>query len=100
ERLVDSWGLVTKDEIWYLIAGTVRGQRTFRVDRILHAEPTGQPAERPDDFILASAWQQVVGEVEERRSRASAAILIEARFVPILHDRFGRQCRTGRQIHP
>src|SRR5499433_4339487 len=55
ERLVDPWGLVAKDEIWYLIAGTVRGQRTFRVDRILHAEPTGQPAERPDGFTLASA---------------------------------------------
>src|SRR5262245_44889213 len=33
ERLVDASGLVDKDEIWYLIGGTVRGQRTFRVHR-------------------------------------------------------------------
>lgn len=94
ERLIDPWGLVDKDEIWYLIAGTEQGQRTFRVDRILEAEPTDQPAARPDDFTLASAWEQVVGEVEQQRSRTWATVLIDARFVPILRDRFGRHCHT------
>ncbi|MCT2590434.1 WYL domain-containing protein [Streptomyces sp. N2-109] len=94
ERLVDPWGLVDKDETWYLIAGTERGQRTFRVDRITEAEPTEQHAERPDDFTLASAWQQVVGEVEERRSRTWATVLIEGRFVPVLRDHFGRHCHV------
>ncbi len=37
ERLVDPWGLVDKDELWYLVAGTEDGQRTFRVDRIADA---------------------------------------------------------------
>jgi predicted DNA-binding transcriptional regulator YafY len=54
ERLVDPWGLVDKDDTWYLLAGTSRGQRTFRVDRIITAEPTDQPAERPHDFTLAT----------------------------------------------
>ena len=98
ERLVDPWGLVDKDETWYLIAGTEQGQRTFRVDRILEAEPTGQPAGRPDDFTLASAWEQVVGEVEQRRSRTWASVLIDARFVPILRDHFGRHCHTDSQL--
>src|SRR5438067_3247266 len=98
ERLIDPWGLVDKDEIWYLLAGTEQGRRTFRVDRILEAEPTGQPAARPDDFTLASAWEQVVGEVEQRRSRTWATVLIEARFVPILRDHFGRHCHAGRQL--
>ena len=98
ERLVDPWGLVDKDETWYLIAGTEQGQRTFRVDRILEAEPTGQPAARPDDFTLASAWEQVVGEVEQRRSRTWATVLIDARFVPILRDHFGRHCHTDGQL--
>jgi len=98
ERLIDPWGLVDKDEIWYLLAGTEQGQRTFRVDRILEAEPTGQPAARPDDFILASAWEQVVGEVEQRRSRTWATVLIEARFVPVLRDQFGRHCYTDSQL--
>jgi len=97
-RLIDPWGLVDKDETWYLIAGTEQGQRTFRVDRILEAEPTGQPAARPDDFALASAWEQVVGEVEQRRSRTWATVLIDARFVPILRDHFGRHCHTDGQL--
>ena len=92
ERLVDPWGLVDKDDIWYLIAGTERGQRTFRIDRIIAAEPTGQPADRPDEFSLAAAWEQVVGEVEERRSRTWATLLIDARFVPVLQTQFGRHC--------
>ena len=92
ERLVDPWGLVDKDDIWYLLAGTERGQRTFRVDRIVDAESTEQPAERPDDFTLAAAWDEVVGEVEQRRSTTWATVLIDARFVPILRDHFGRHC--------
>jgi predicted DNA-binding transcriptional regulator YafY len=95
ERLVDPWGLVDKDDIWYLLAGTDRGQRTFRIDRIIGAEPTDEAAQRPDDFTLATAWQQVVGEVEQRRSRTWATVLIEARFVPILRDHFGRHCHTA-----
>jgi predicted DNA-binding transcriptional regulator YafY len=94
ERLIDPWGLVDKDDVWYLLAGTERGQRTFRVDRIVGAEPTDQPAERPDDFTLATAWQRVVAEVEQRRSRTWATVLVEARFVPVLRDQFGRHCHA------
>ena len=94
ERLVDPWGLVDKDDVWYLIAGTANGRRTFRVDRIVEAEQTDEPATRPDDFALAEAWEEVVGEVEERRSRTWATVLIETRFVPILRDHFGRHCHV------
>jgi predicted DNA-binding transcriptional regulator YafY len=94
ERLVDPLGLVDKDDIWYLLAGTERGQRAFRVDRIIDAETTGQPAERPADFTLATAWQQVVGEVEQRRSRTWATVLVDTQFVPVLRTQFGRHCRT------
>ncbi len=92
DRLVHPWGLVAKDDVWYLIAGTDRGQRTFRADRIVAAEQTGGPATRPDGFTLAAAWDQVVGEVELRRSRTWATVLVEARFVPVLANQFGRHC--------
>ncbi len=98
ERLVDPWGLVDKDDIWYLVAGTDRGQRTFRVDRIIAAEPTDQPAERPDDFTLHAAWQHVVDEVEQRRSRTWATVLVESRFVPVLRNQFGRHCHTDAEL--
>ncbi|MFB7373543.1 helix-turn-helix transcriptional regulator [Streptomyces sp. NPDC056222] len=94
ERVVDPWGLVDKDDIWYLIAGTERGRRTFRVDRIGAAEQTGEAAERPDDFTLATAWQEVVGDVERKRSRTWATVLVETRYVNVLRDRFGRHCHA------
>jgi predicted DNA-binding transcriptional regulator YafY len=92
ERLVDPLGLVDKDDIWYLLAGTERGQRTFRVDRIADAEVTELAAERPDDFTLSDAWARVVEEVEQRRSLLSTTILVAARFVPVLQTQFGRHC--------
>jgi predicted DNA-binding transcriptional regulator YafY len=100
ERLIDPWGLIDKDDIWYLLAGTEQGQRTFRLDRIIAVEPTDHPADRPDDFSLHAAWQQVSQEVEQRRSHTWATVLIEARFLPILQDQFGRHCHTdGEPAH-
>jgi predicted DNA-binding transcriptional regulator YafY len=94
QRLVDPWGLVDKDDIWYLIAGTERGQRTFRVDRIADAAVTAETFERPADFALSSAWDQVVTEVEQRRSGVSATVLVAARFVFVLRDQYGRHCEV------
>ena len=56
---------------WYLVAGTDRGPRTFRLDRIVEAEATELPANRPAEFELADAWRQVVEEVGRRRSRTA-----------------------------
>ncbi|GII62220.1 transcriptional regulator [Sphaerisporangium krabiense] len=92
ERLVDPWGLIDKDDIWYLLAGTGQGRRTFRIDRIITAETTDEPAERPDDFALATAWQEVVEEIERRRSRTWATVTVEERYLPVLRDQFGRHC--------
>lgn len=93
-RLVDPWGLVDKDDVWYLVAGTERGRRTFRVDRVVAAEPTEETAERPDDFALAAAWDEIVAEVEERRSGTWATVTVEARYLGVLRDRFGRHFRV------
>ena len=94
QRLIDPWGLVDKDDIWYLIAGTPNGRRIFRADRIVEAVVTDQPAERPDDFQLAQAWQEVVAEMEQRRSLVQATVLIEGRFVPVLQSHYGRHCEV------
>lgn len=93
-RTVEPWGLVDKDEIWYLVAGTERGQRTFRVDRMGDAEVTAETFERPVDFDLSSAWEQVVTEVEQRRSLVSATVLVAARFVHVLRIQYGRHCEV------
>ncbi|WP_459957686.1 helix-turn-helix transcriptional regulator [Nocardia sp. IFM 10818] len=92
ERTVDPWGLVDKDGIWYLVAGTERGQRTFRVDRMSEAEITGETAHRPADFDLSTVWSGVVEEVERQRSTLSATVLVPAPLLPILRRQQGRHC--------
>jgi hypothetical protein len=36
--------------------------------------------------------------VEQRRSRTWATVVIEARFVPVLRDQFGRHCHTDGEL--
>lgn len=94
ERVVDPLGLVDKDDIWYLIAWTPNGQRTFRVERVVSAEVTGEPFERPVDFDLSAAWNEVVEQMEERRSGLTATVLMEERHLWVMQDRLGRHCEV------
>ncbi|WP_328617418.1 WYL domain-containing protein [Amycolatopsis sp. NBC_00355] len=94
ERLVDPWGLVDKDDVWYLVAGTGQGRRTFRVDRITAAEPIDAVAHRPSDLELAKVWEEVVEEVEKRRSPLTADVVLDRRYLRVLRDRFGRHCEV------
>ena len=89
-RLVDPWGLIDKDDLWYLIAGTDKGRRTFRVERIETATPIEQTFERPADFRLADEWERIVAEVEQKRSATAASVVIADRFLWVLEDHFGR----------
>jgi predicted DNA-binding transcriptional regulator YafY len=94
EREADPWGLVDKGDIWYLIAGTEKGQRTFRWDRMSGVSVLDVGFERPADFALDAAWERVVGEVEEMRARTWATLLIPERFVWVLRGHFGRHCEV------
>ena len=91
ERIVDPWGLADKDGIWYLVAGTTKGRRTFRVDRVVAAELTAEAADRPDDLDLPGVWESIVDEVEQRRSGLQATFVVAERFVPVLRHRHARQ---------
>lgn len=93
-RLVDPWGLVDKDGIWYLFAGGESGRRTFRVDRIVTADVTDLRADRPDDFDLSREWDRVVDVVEQQRASMAASVLIHTRLLPVLRSHFGRHCEV------
>ncbi len=93
-RMVDPWGLVDKDAIWYLIAGTEKGSRTFRVDRIADAQLSDETFRRPDDFELSAAWDEVVGAMERRRAATSATARIAPGLLPVLRDQQGRHCEV------
>lgn len=96
-RVVDPWGVVAKQDLWYLIAGTEGGRRTYRVDRITDPEILDEPAHRPDDFDLRAAWQETAEQMERHRSRVAATVLIKKPMLPILRGRFGRHCRPDEQ---
>jgi predicted DNA-binding transcriptional regulator YafY len=92
ERVVHPWGLVDKDEIWYLVAGTERGQRTFRVDRMETADVLDEAADRPPDFDLVDAWGTVRQEIEAHRALAGATVHVAEEHVDLLRNQFGRHC--------
>ena len=66
ERVVDPLGLVAKGGVWYLVANTQDGLRTFRVSRIASARVIEVACERPADFDLAAYWRASTEELKER----------------------------------
>ena len=56
---IHPYGLVSKSSVWYLVAGGAAGLRTFRVSWTTNADITTEPVERPDDFDLIRAWEDV-----------------------------------------
>ncbi|MFB2585821.1 helix-turn-helix transcriptional regulator [Herbiconiux liukaitaii] len=110
DYLVAPWGLVEKNEVWYLLAGVEPGEgdspgagvgvgradgalaeRTFRVDRMRAVTLTEEPADRPADFDLAAAWDRVVAGVERERASTSAVVIVPSSLLGYLRSEFGQQ---------
>ncbi|MGL5862276.1 MAG: helix-turn-helix transcriptional regulator, partial [Phycicoccus sp.] len=86
ERVVEPLGVVAKDDVWYLVADTSAGRRTFRVDRISDAAPLASTFEPPAGFDLAEAWEGVVDAMETLRSRTWATVAVETRWLGVLRE--------------
>ncbi|HYH32416.1 MAG TPA: WYL domain-containing protein [Pseudonocardia sp.] len=84
ERTVDPLGLVLKAGTWYVAAGVDGAVRTYRVDRIAAAEPTGERFARPDDFDLAAWWEGAAGRFESQLLRARVRLRVGPRGLKIL----------------
>lgn len=95
ERTVHPLGLVAKSSVWYLVADTDAGMRTFRVGRVRSVTMTDDPVVRPEGFDLAETWQSVVEAMEERRNAFRAVVVAEPRAVGWLRGRFGPQATVG-----
>ncbi len=67
KRSVSPLGLVTKRGVWYLVANTAKGLRTFRVARIRKVSMLESPVVRPDDFDLEAEWERIVERVEAKK---------------------------------
>ena len=66
-RTAHPLGLVSKGANWYLLAHTEKGQRTFRLDRIVSVVLSDAPAQRADDFDLARSWREIKDHTERYR---------------------------------
>lgn len=94
-RAVHPLGLAAKGAVWYLVAGTDAGLRTFRVDRISAVRPTGEPVVRPADFDLAQAWRLITTEVDHRRAPVRVRALVGAATVPLCRWIFATRLHIG-----
>jgi predicted DNA-binding transcriptional regulator YafY len=90
-RVVHPLGLVVKNQVWYLIASTDAGQRTFRVNRVRSVEPTGDPVQRPEGFELAAAWRAIVTTLDAQRAPARVHVRTDPDSLDILRYMFGRR---------
>ncbi len=98
ERVVHPLGLVAKASVWYLVAGTEQGLRTFRLGRVRAVTPTGDPAERPEGFDLAETWRSIVETLDERRVFVQAKVLADTEAVPWLRGAFGTRVSAGDEV--
>ena len=89
ERTVHPLGLVSKGNVWYLLAHTDAGLRTFRIGRVQSVVVTELAAVRPAAFDLADAWRSVVATVRELRTQVRVSIRLDRRHVWPLRAQFG-----------
>jgi predicted DNA-binding transcriptional regulator YafY len=94
-RTVSPLGLVTKAGVWYLVAGTDAGIRTFRVGRVTDVTPTDAAVVRPEGFDLAGAWEESAAAVEARRGQVRISGLADPTLVPLLRVRLGTRLSVG-----
>ncbi len=95
ERIIEPLGLVAKAMIWYLVALLPNGElRTFRVSRILEAEPTGDYFQRPESFDLASYWVEACRQFESSWLRYQATLRFSPEIIADLPFIFGESITT------
>lgn len=89
ERVIHPLGLVEKGVVWYLIANTESGMRTFRVGRIRAVTLTADRVDRPADFDLDETWASVASTIEELRTSFRARVRAPAWALGLLRGQFG-----------
>jgi predicted DNA-binding transcriptional regulator YafY len=84
DRRINPLGLVVKQGVWYVLAVTDAGQRSFRVDRIVDVAVTDERFVRPDDFDLQQAWEAITTGYVERSSRVTIEAIATDYALPAL----------------
>jgi predicted DNA-binding transcriptional regulator YafY len=90
-RRVHPLGLVVKGSVWYLIAMTDNGQRTFRISRVTSVEAMAEKVVRPKGFDLAEAWDAIRESIDDMRSAYQVEAVVDADAIGTLRWMFDRQ---------
>jgi predicted DNA-binding transcriptional regulator YafY len=97
-RTVHPLGVAAQGLIWYLVADTENGMRTFRIDRMRAFDLTKEPVVRPEGFVLQEAWKLITDQVNKKRLPMTARCLVAPNRIPILRARLGTRLRIGGPI--
>ncbi len=75
-RTVDPFGVVCKQNVWYLVARAPAGMRSYRVSRMSKAVALAMTFKRPAKFNLAAHWKRSTSELEQQWERYSATLAL------------------------
>ncbi len=83
-REIDPYGLVSKAGVWYLVAKTSDGFRSFRVDRIRELRELDERYERDGSFDLDAHWRETTMKLYETQGRYAVVVRIDAETIPMV----------------
>jgi predicted DNA-binding transcriptional regulator YafY len=89
DREVDPLGLVLKGGVWYVVARTEGGIRTYRISRILEATVLASRFERDPGFDLASQWAENTAAYEQAAEKVTVTLRVHPRAIVLVHDVLG-----------
>ena len=100
ERILDTYGLVSKGGIWYLLAGDRGEPRLYRVSRVESAELLEEAAVRPAGLDLDELWQQLRRRVEARGPGVEVELRVRAERSEMLLRMAGSQLTAPPSAKP
>ncbi len=96
-RIAHPFGLVSKASVWYLLAGTDDGMRTFRVSRVTSVELLDDRVVRPEGFDLAAASNDALARLDRERATFEVEAAAESEAVRWLRGAFDRRVTVGEE---
>jgi len=95
ERIVHPLGLVVKGSVWYLVADTAAGLRTFRVNRVRDVTVTDDAVVKPEGFDLAATWREIADRIDETRAPVRVVAYANPEALGWIRQQFGTRCSIG-----
>lgn len=83
-RTVDPYGVVCKQNIWYLVARAPAGMRSYRISRMSQAVALAMTFKRPAKFNLATYWKTSTAELSAQRERYAVTMALAPEAVASL----------------